>query len=336
MSTPQDHPHAVPAEAFMPWKENWFFVGVDPDSRVATAFHWSLRPQEPEGIFSAKLVIDGEEHRYVGRSEIPRDPRELRPISDGRLSLEILEEGARYRVRYMSDELDADISYAGRFPTFDFADGVDNPGESTFGPSGTKVFPFRHQEQALAVQGTVTVKSEGEPRTITVGGWASRDHSWGWRDDHMFVNHHWICASFEDRFVQGTAMHERSYDGMKFGGFISSAGGNVAVREIDLSQTYWGTDDQAPLIPLDRDVTYRLTTVEGDRIEIVACLSGDFGRLDLNFKNKERTEAYEDRLIFCEFVLPATGQRGNGVLEIGKHLRGPAVAELRRPAAKAA
>jgi hypothetical protein len=335
MSEPQDYAHEVPPEAFMPWKENWFFVGVDPESGVATSFHWSLRPQIPEGILSAKLVIDGVQYRYVGRPEIPRQLKGFHPVADDHLSLEVLEEGKRYRIRFSNDELTADITYTGRFDTFDFNDGHANPGSSTMGDVGRTVFHFRHQEQALAVDGTVTLHEPGGDRTIAVGGWASRDHSWGFRDDHLFINHHWICASFPERFVQGTAMHERSYDGgMKFGGFVSSAAGNVATTDIDVSQTYWETTDVAPLPALDRDVAYTLTTADGERIEIVARLSEDHGRLDLHFRNKERTEAYEDRLIFCTYEIPATGEVGNGVLEVGKHLRGAdAVAQLKRPTA---
>lgn len=338
MSAPQDFPHEVPPEAFMPWKENWFFVGVDTEARIATSFHFSMRPQTPEGIFSAKVVIEGKEHRYVGRPQIPKQLAGFHPIADDHLSLEVLEEGARYRVRFTSDEVDADVIYTGRFPTFDFNDGVENPGTSTLGDVGRTVFHFRHQEQALAVEGTVTLRDADGERTFALGGWASRDHSWGYRDDHLFVNHHWICASFDDRFVQGTAMHERSYDqGMKIGGFVSSADGNDATTGIDVSGAYWTDGDEAPLPPIDRDVTYVLTTASGQRIPIVANVGTDFGRLDLHFRNKQRTEAYEDRLIFCEFTLPETGQVGNGVLEIGKHLRGAeAVAQLRRPTADVA
>lgn len=337
MSTPEDHAHEVPPEAFMPWKENWFFVGVDPQSRVATSFHFSMRPQTPEGIFSAKIVAEGTEYRYVGRPEIPRQLQGFHPIADDHLSLEIVEEGAKYRVRFTSDRIDADVTYTGRFPTFDFSDGYDNPGSSTMGDVGKTVFHFRHQEQALAVDGTVTIRDDQGERTLQVGGWASRDHSWGYRDDHLFVNHHWICASFDDRFVQGTAMHERSYDqGMKFGGFVSTADGNDPTTDIDVSQTYWETTDVAPLPAIDRDVTYVLTTASGERVPIVANVSRDFGRLDLHFRNKARTEAYEDRLIFCEFTLPETGQVGYGVLELGKHLRGTeGVAQLKPPSANA-
>ena len=118
------------------------------------------------------------------------------------------------------------------------------------------------------------------------------------------------------------------------GCFVSSAAGNVPTTHIDVSQTYWDTSDEAPLPPLDRDVTYELTTANGERFEIVAKLAEDFGRLDLHYRNKERTEAYEDRLVFCTYEIPATGEVGNGVLEVGKHLRGAdAVAQLRRPAA---
>ncbi len=321
----------------MPWKENWFFVGVDPATRVAISFHWSMRPQSDEGIFTAKFAIDGEEFRHVGRSPIPRDMTTLHPVADANLSLEIVELGQQYRVRFSNDEIDADVRYTGRFETFDFGEGYVNPGQSILGEAARTVYPFNHQEQGLDVDGVVTIKRPGSERTIKIGGWASRDHSWGFRDDHTFVSHHWICASFEDRFVQGTAMHERSYDsGMKFGGFVSSAAGIDPTVELDLSEIYWTEDDSAPLPPITTDVNYVITTASGERIPIIARVSADYGRLDLHFRNKERTEAYEDRLIYCDFIQPLTGQVGAGVLELGKVLRGAdAVAQLRRPEAVA-
>ena len=77
MITPQDDfPHPVPPQAFMTWKENWVWPAVDTANRVASLFHFSLRPAHGEGIFTAKFCIDDWEHRYVGRSPVPaRHPR---------------------------------------------------------------------------------------------------------------------------------------------------------------------------------------------------------------------------------------------------------------------
>ena len=83
MVTPEDDfPHPVPPQAFMTWKENWVFPAVDTEQRVASLFHFSLRPGEGEGIFTAKFCIDDWEHRYVGRSPVPARPD--RPSSPSR------------------------------------------------------------------------------------------------------------------------------------------------------------------------------------------------------------------------------------------------------------
>ena len=52
-----DFPHPVPPQAFMTWKENWVFPALDTEQRVASLFHFSLRPGEGEGIFTAKFCL---------------------------------------------------------------------------------------------------------------------------------------------------------------------------------------------------------------------------------------------------------------------------------------
>ena len=50
MVTPEDdYPHPVPPQAFMTWKENWVFPAVDTEQRVASLFHFSLRPGAGRG-----------------------------------------------------------------------------------------------------------------------------------------------------------------------------------------------------------------------------------------------------------------------------------------------
>lgn len=325
MITPGDDlPHRVPPQAFMTWKENWVFPAVDPVSRTAALFHVSLRPVQGEGIFTAKFTVDGEDFRYVGRSPIPADVTRLRPVADDRMSFEVLEPFQAYRLRHTGDELTADLVYSARFPPFDFADGPKPPGESTLGPIGLSVFPFNHYEQALRVQGTVSARG----RTIPFDGYGNRDHSWGWRDDFGFRSHHWVCASFDDRFVQGSVMTETSYPHAKHGGFLSDAGGNVAVASVDTSQAYW-TAPGRPLGDLDRDVTYRIAAVDGRTVTVTAHLAEPYGRLFLNARAPDRSQVYLDAQMFCDYTLAETGQRGVGVLEVGKHLEGPGVADRR-------
>jgi hypothetical protein len=323
-----DYPHAVPPQAFMTWKENWVFPGFDPEQRIATLFHFSLRPAHGEGIFTAKLSGPDWKHRYVGRSPIPKDVRELVPVANERISFEVIDPAERFRITYRSDELDAVLDYVGRFPPFDFADGPKPAGESPLGPIGLSVFPFNHYEQGLDVTGTIDIKQgDMAGSRVTMRGWGNRDHSWGWRDDFQFRYHHWVCASFDDRYIQGSVMLENFFPEEKYGGFVSLPEGNAAVANVDTSEAYWEKGNNARLGALDRDVRYRITTVNGDTFTVVAHIGSDFGRHWLNARSPDRSEAYEDCQIFCDYTLEETGQRGAGVLEVGTYLSGPGIAD---------
>jgi hypothetical protein len=323
-----DYPHPVPPQAFQIWRENWVFPAVDPDNRVASLFHFSLRPGQGEGIFTAKFTLDGWEHRYVGRSPVPRDLASFRPVRDERITFEVVEPARKFHITYTSDELDADITYTARFPAWDFKRPV-MPEESILGEVGRTVFPFHHMEQSLWHEGTITVKTGPlDGTTLTISGFGNRDHSWGWRDDLTFNHHHWICASFDDKFIEGAKMQEDYYPhGPKVGGFFSTEAGNSAVVEIDSTDAYWLSDAE-PLPVLDRDVRYRLTTEDGEVATLIAHIdSAEYGRLYLDARNKEHTKVYQDVQMFCDFSIEETGQRGYGVLEIGKQLVGEGIVE---------
>lgn len=324
-----DYPHPVPPQAFMMWKENWVFPAVDTGNRVASLFHFSLRPRLGEGIFTAKFSIDGWEHRYVGRGPVPRDLTTFQPVQNAKITFTIVKPAEQFHLVYTSDELEADVTYTGRFPAWDFDSAPKNPGESILGDVGRNVFPFHHMEQALMHEGVITVKAgPHEGRRIEISGYASRDHSWGWREDLTFGHHHWICASFEDRFLEGAKMQEDSYpDGPKVGGWFSTADGNDAVTAIDSTDAYW-LEDEEPLPDLGRDVRYRLMTEGGQQATLIAHIAtADYGRLYLDARSKDRATVYQDVQMFCDFTIEETGQKGSGVLEIGKRLVGEGIAE---------
>jgi hypothetical protein len=332
-----DYPHPVPPQAFMMWKENWVFPSVDPVNKVACLFHFSLRPGLGEGIFTAKFAVDGWEHRYVGRSPIPRDLTTFRPVKNERLSFTVVKPAQEFHLVYVSDELEADITYTARFPAWDFKKPV-NPGESDLGGVGQHVFPFHHMEQSLNHVGVVKIKAGPlDGKTINISGYANRDHSWGWREDLTFHHHHWLCASFDDKFIEGSVMEEQHYPhGEKVGGWTSTAAGNSATVELDTSDAYW-LDDDEPLPVLDRDVRYRVRSEDGQTYTVIAHIaSSEYGRLYLDARSKDRKTVYQDVQMFCDFTLEETGEKGYGVLEIGKQLVGEGIVErAMRSASKA-
>jgi hypothetical protein len=335
---PDDSAHPVPPQAFMTWKENWVFPALDTGRRVASLFHFSLRPAIGEGIFSAKLSIGGDVHRYVGRSPIPRDPTTMALLADERLSMEIVEPGRRFEIRYRSPEFVAEFVYRARFAPFDFADGPMAPGASALGDIGRSVFPYHHHEQSMRHEGRIEwLAGPRAGEVLKVDGFACRDHSWGWRDDLSFGAHHWVCASFADRFVQGSVMVEDHYPhGPKSGGWISTAAGNDPVLAVDTSGSC-SLEGDGPLPELPRDLQYRVRTVGGQIATVIAHVGDDYGRLNLDARAPDRSTVYQDVQIFCDFTLGETDERGCGVIEIGKRIRseGDAGSEGRRQAARA-
>lgn len=325
--TPQDDfPHPVPYQAFMTWKENWVFPAIDLDNDVATLIHFSLRPALGEGIFTAKFNVAGDKYRYVGRSPIPPDLEHFVPVRNERLTFEVVDPTREFRVTYDGPDIAADLRYTGRFPPFDFRDGPKPEGESTVGELGLCVFPFNHYEQALAMTGTLTIKDG--PRSgevLAISGFGNRDHSWGWRDDFMFRHHHWVCASFDGLYVQGSSMLETSYPHLKHGGFVSTSTGNVATAHVDSTDAFWLAENE-PFPPFDRDVRYAITTVDGDVHQVTAHIGDALAKLYLNARSEDRSMVYQDCQIFCRYT-HADGRAGSGVLEVGKMLQGAGIAD---------
>jgi hypothetical protein len=323
-----DFPHPVPIQAFMTWKENWVFPGVDLDAGVAVLFHFSLRPALGEGIFTAKANGPGVKIRYVGRSPVPRDLRQLVPVRDRHVTFTVVEPLQHFHLHYAGPDGEIDAHFRARFPAWDFADGPKPEGESPLGPVGLSVFPFHHYEQGLTVEGFV--RQEGGP-AVPFSGYGNRDHSWGWRDDFCFRKHHWVCASFADRYVQGSTMLETTFPTQKHGGFVSTALGNVATTFVDTSGTYWEEPANEPLPAFDRPARYVIRTADGEEHHLVAHIDEAIAKLYLNARSEDRSQVYQDCQIFCRYTDEHTGEVGAGILELGKFIEGPGIADrLRR------
>jgi hypothetical protein len=257
---------------------------------------------------------------------VPRDLSDFHPVADEHVRFSIVEPGQRFRLQHESPRIRADLEYTARWPAWDFEDGPRVEG-STLGAIGNVVFPFHHMEQALSVAGTLEILDGPlAGRTVTFDGWGNRDHSWGFRDDFQFRHHHWLCASFSDRFVEGSVMLETSYPGEKVGGWVSTDAGNDATVAVDCSQAYW-LEPGEPIGDPRRDVTYTIATASGQEHVVTAHLAEDYGRLFLNARSEDRSEIYEDVQMFVDFTHHDTGERGVGVLEIGKYNTGEGVAD---------
>ena len=243
MVTPEDDfPHPVPPQAFMTWKENWVF----PARRHRAARRVAVPLLAPAGRGRGHL------HRQVLRRRLgaplrrplarPGRPDDVRP---GR------ERAAHVRGRRAGRALPHHLRRA----------------TSSTPTSGTRAASRLRLRRRPARAGRLAARRARPPRLplppLRAGApprghdhdqgraargrddrgrraTRNRDHSWGWRDDLTFRHHHWLCASFDDRFVEGSVMDETCYpDGDKYGGWISTAAGNDRVARVDTSDAYW-------------------------------------------------------------------------------------------------
>jgi hypothetical protein len=323
-----DRPQLVPPQVFMAWKENWCFSGVDPIRGTAMVWHLSMRPCDGEGIFTCKFDGPDLRVRYVGRHaitpQIGLGSGAATGVGDGKLSFDIVEPHRVFALTYVDDDIEVKCLFTARFATFDFADGNLAPGESSIGDLGRHVFPFNHYEQSLEFRATIRRPGTND---LELTGRGNRDHSWGWRDDFGFRSHQWICANFDDCYVQASTMVDTTYPHRKFGGFVSTESGNDPVTAIDLSSSYWDEPLNEPLPEFDHDVPYTITTASGRQIRLTAHLSDRYRILYLNARHPDRSQVYQDAQIFCPFTLNNTGATGFGLLELGKHLEGEGIAD---------
>jgi hypothetical protein len=318
-----DFPHVPDYRVFMTWKENWCFTGVDLENAVGFVFHISLRPQQGEGIFSVKLdgQAPGERLRikHVERKKIGLDPSREEDLSTESMSFKVITPHKKFSLRYEGSQGILDVEFTGRFEPFDFADGKKAPGSSTIGELGLHVFPFHHYEQGLQFTASFTPSTGlGAGKAIKLKGFGNRDHSWGFRNDFGFQRHHWLCANFKDRYVQGSIMLEQSYPDVKFGGFIGRETGNVPVFSAATNDAYWEFPPNVPIGELNRSVQYSLTDADGNTHLITAHLDRAVARNYLNARHPDQNIVYEDCQVFCPFTDDATGEEGSGLLEIGK------------------
>ena len=125
-------------------------------------------------------------------------------------------------------------------------------------------------------------------------------------------------------------MIDTTYPDRKFGGFVSTADGNDPVRvDRPLGELLGAAGGPAaPGLRPRRHLRARPRS-GGATVELTAHLADHFRILYLNARHPDRSQLYQDAQIFCPYTRHDTGERGAGLLELGKHLAGPGIADRR-------
>jgi hypothetical protein len=308
-----DRPHPIPPAAYLRYKENYFFIIMDPERGVFGVAHFNNEPLFNRSRFTLNLNVQGKQFAYANEIPIPEKFAMAESLSDGKLSLRFSEPHKRFDLKFTGGDFSADVVFEARRPTFDYAAcrtaAPDMPSFQEVMTMGLNL-PFNHQQQSLAVRGLIT----GGGKTVELNGWGYRDHSWVFRGDSVVARHFWTGLNFPDRAFGMKTLETLHRPGIwAKEGYVSDAGGERALKAIRVT-----TDGEKNGWPEKlhfefKDVLDKPFTIEVD-------VAGRYSDVALHSeKAVGQRPGYEIMESCCPLTLAETGERGVGLIEIGKH-----------------
>lgn len=314
MTTMQDDlPHPVPPYAQLRYKENYFFLLFAPESRSFGAIHLNHEPGHDRARYTANMEIDGRSIRYANSTAFPADFELARSIGDGALYLAFVEPHRRFDFRLKTGEIDLELQFAARQPTFDYAAcrTAGNPAPSfqevmTLGLN----LPYNHQQQALNASGRARFADGHE---VKISGSGYRDHSWVMRCDSGGHTHDWCGFNFPGRsFGIKTISTLHRPGAVAKEGYVADEKGVRALRHIEARREGEMADG------LCERLIHELADVFGNRYTIESDIAARFAHVPLVSEAPGGKVAYHIVENFCPLTLLETGERGEGLVEIGR------------------
>jgi hypothetical protein len=314
-TTHDDFPHPVPPIAYLRWKENWFFILMDPEHGIHGIIHLNFEPSHDRARFTCHLSVQGKIYKYLNETTFPEEFAMARTIGDGRLTARFVEPHQRIDLTMNSDDLALDVVFEKSRPTFDFAAckfaNVGVPSFQEVMTLGTNL-PYNHQQQALTVRGNVKIKGAANSAALPIAGYGYRDHSWCVRTDGAVLSHTWSGLHFGHRAFGVKKLHTLSRPEVwAREGYVSDADGERALKDIDV--IYEGKSADG----LPRTVRFQLADVFGKKFNVVCDVAGRHAQVPLIAEKPGKQAAYAITENFCPAVIEETGETGCALVEIG-------------------
>ncbi|WP_157219215.1 DUF7064 domain-containing protein [Flavisphingomonas formosensis] len=308
-----DLPHPVPAFAQLRYKENYFFILIAPESGAFGVIHLNHEPGHDRARYTANFEIGGRSIRYANTTAFPDTFEYARTIGDGALTLHFAEPHQRFELRLESDAIDIALRFTARHPTFDYA-ACRTAGNAA--PSFQEVMtlglnlPYNHQQQALDVSGHARFVDGPE---IAIRGSGYRDHSWVIRADAGALRHNWCGLNFPGRSF-GIKTLETSFrpGHVAKEGYVVDADGLRALRRIEVHSEGEMPDG------LCAKLVHEVTDVFGNAYRIESDVAGRFAHVPLVSEAPVGKVGFHIVENFCPLRLTTTGERGEGLVEIGR------------------
>ncbi|WP_303758689.1 hypothetical protein [Sphingobium yanoikuyae] len=310
----EDYPHTVPTRAWLRWKENYFWVFMDPDRDLCCLAHCTAEPTYDRAFASFTVLHKGQTIVSGQEVAMPSPFEHQKQLHYGGLILDFLKPQTEFRVAFEDDNLSAVLHFTRRMHLFDFQACADvNP--DWFSISENTAFErnsFRHQGQCMNATGQIAFKAgDWAGTSIAVDGSGYRDHSWGMRNDQMTLDHVWAFFNFPSMGFH--LMQVRNVirpENRTAEGYIARPEGNEVMKALTIEHV----GDGAQGMP--ETVIFRATTLGGERFTLVADVGNSFARLPLH-SQKPGAKVYLNVENMCRVRCEETGEEGLANVEIG-------------------
>jgi hypothetical protein len=293
------------------WKENWFWIFMDPDRDVCCLAHATVEPTMDRAFASFTLLHGGRTYSSASEVPMPVPFEHQREIKLGALVYRFIKPQAEFQVEFENDEIAVTLDFTARMALFDFLACSDvNPDQLSISEcTGFGLGQFRHQSQALAGKGVVRLK--GEAKVIEVAGSGYRDHSWGMRNDETAHDHNWSVINFPDHAFHIFRLHGALRPNVTLmEGYVATSDGNRVLKTIEIEYVGRGDED------LPEKVVFRAIDYDGKPYTIMCDLSERFARIILH-SQKPGDLTYINSENMCPCLLLETGDEGLANVEIG-------------------
>jgi hypothetical protein len=305
----------VPTRAWLKWKENWFWVFMDPERDVCCLAHTTCEPTYGKAFASFTLLHGGRSFGSAKEVPLPEPFEHSKELRLEQLTVRFLEPQSAFQVTFDGAEIEATLNFRRRMHLFDFLACADvNP--DLFSISENTGFgrgEFRHQGQSITGTGTIRFKTgDFAGKEIAVDGLGYRDHSWGLRNDALTLDHNWTFINFPDRVFHFMKVRNLLKPGVFVSeGYTGVAEGNKVVKTLEITHDGDGPEK------MPATVTYLATDFDGRTYTILADVGHSFARLPLFSQKPGAKTAYHMVENMCRCRLVETGQEGYANVEIG-------------------
>jgi hypothetical protein len=306
----EDYPHSIPTRAWLRWKENYFWVFMDPERDICCLAHCTAEPTFDRAFASFVILHKGQ--KLIAAKEVPMpSPFEhQKELQYGGLTIRFLKPQAEFQIAYEDENIAAVLNLKARMHLFDFQACADvNPdaysiSEHTAFERGS----FRHQGQCLTGTGNITFKTgDFSGTSVDVDGSGYRDHSWGMRNDQLVKDHNWSFFNFLMRVRNQVRPELYTSEG-----YIATSKGNQVIKKLEFENVGEGPEG------MPQSVIFHATALDGNHYTLVADVGNAFARLPLHSQKPGTTHAYLNVENMCRVHCKETGEDGFANVEIGR------------------